>query len=138
MGHISSKFGGEKNWFLALCLSMFLGPVGADRFYLGCILSGIVKLVIPFATFALPPLLNALIPPCFLFLSPILGTVGYLVVLAWWIMDVVMIIMKKTLFFDCGGYYFKPVKSSSKKKKTKGKKGKKKVIIIKKKPPDKK
>jgi len=34
-----------KSWVIAICLSVFLGMFGADRFYLGYILSGILKLI---------------------------------------------------------------------------------------------
>jgi hypothetical protein len=34
-----------KNWIIALILSFFLGGLGIDRFYLGCVGTGIVKLL---------------------------------------------------------------------------------------------
>lgn len=36
---------GQKNWLLALLLSIFLGSLGVDRFYLGYITLGIIKLL---------------------------------------------------------------------------------------------
>lgn len=35
----------EKNWYAALLLSFFLGNLGVDRFYLGCTVTGIIKLI---------------------------------------------------------------------------------------------
>lgn len=34
----------EKSWAVALCLGLFLGPFGADRFYLGYAILGLLKL----------------------------------------------------------------------------------------------
>ncbi|CAO0803246.1 unnamed protein product [Mucor circinelloides] len=35
----------DRSWFVALMLSIFLGPLGVDRFYLGYIFLGILKLI---------------------------------------------------------------------------------------------
>lgn len=35
----------EKNWLVALLLSIFVGTLGVDRFYLGKIGTGIFKLI---------------------------------------------------------------------------------------------
>lgn len=35
----------EKDWLLTLLLSLFLGTLGADRFYVGKIGTGILKLI---------------------------------------------------------------------------------------------
>jgi len=35
----------DKNWVLAFCLSLFIGILGVDRFYLGYIGLGLLKLV---------------------------------------------------------------------------------------------
>jgi len=36
---------GQKSWVAALLLSLFLGGLGVDRFYLGYILLGVLKLI---------------------------------------------------------------------------------------------
>ncbi|KAI9278536.1 hypothetical protein BDA99DRAFT_9597 [Phascolomyces articulosus] len=35
----------DRSWFLALLLSIFFGPFGVDRFYLGYIFLGVLKLI---------------------------------------------------------------------------------------------
>lgn len=41
----------KKNWVLALVLSILLGTLGVDRFYLGKVGTGILKLIISLVTF---------------------------------------------------------------------------------------
>lgn len=53
----------DKNWVIAICLSVFLGMWGVDRFYLGYITVGLVKLLT-------------------------LGGIGM-----WWIIDIVLLLL---------------------------------------------
>ena len=56
---------GEKDWVVALLLSVLLGSFGVDRFYLGYVSLGIIKLIT-------------------------LGGCG-----VWWLIDVILIAMNK-------------------------------------------
>lgn len=47
-----------KNWLVALLLSIFLGTLGIDRFYLGHIGVGIAKLLLSWATFGVWQLID--------------------------------------------------------------------------------
>lgn len=55
-----------KSWLVALLLSVFLGPFGIDRFYLGHTGLGALKLVLNWGTFGI-----------------------------WWLIDVILIAMRK-------------------------------------------
>jgi TM2 domain-containing membrane protein YozV len=57
--------GGDKEWVVALLLSIFLGSLGVDRFYLGYIGLGIIKLLT-------------------------MGGCG-----VWWVIDLILIAMNK-------------------------------------------
>jgi len=59
----------EKKWIVALLLSIFLGGIGVDRFYLGHIGLGILKLLITIFT---------------------LGMAGWV----WWLIDLILIATK--------------------------------------------
>lgn len=58
--------GAPKNFVVALLLSIFLGSLGIDRFYLGHIGLGIAKLLLSWATFGI-----------------------------WWLVDVILIASKR-------------------------------------------
>jgi TM2 domain-containing membrane protein YozV len=47
-----------KNWVVALLLSIFLGTLGIDRFYMGHIGVGIAKLLLSWATFGVWQLID--------------------------------------------------------------------------------
>lgn len=60
----------RKNYVVALLLSIFLGGLGVDRFYLGHIGLGIAKLLVTIFS---------------------LGTIGFV----WWIIDLILIATRK-------------------------------------------
>jgi TM2 domain-containing membrane protein YozV len=57
------------NWLAALLLSIFLGSLGVDRFFMGRVLSGVIKLLITILT---------------------IGVFGWI----WWIIDIILIATK--------------------------------------------
>lgn len=59
----------KKNWLVALLLSIFLGALGIDRFYLGHVGLGILKLLVTIVSF------------------------GFLAWI-WWIIDIILIATK--------------------------------------------
>jgi TM2 domain-containing membrane protein YozV len=59
----------KRNWITALLLSIFLGALGVDRFYMGYIGTGILKLLISIVT---------------------LGFASWI----WWIIDLILIATK--------------------------------------------
>jgi len=50
-----------KNWLVALLLSVFLGTLGIDRFYLGHIGLGVAKLLLSWMTFGLWQILDIIL-----------------------------------------------------------------------------
>jgi TM2 domain-containing membrane protein YozV len=63
----------DKNWLTALLLSIFLGYFGVDRFYMGYVGTGILKLLVSIVT---------------------LGTCAWI----WWIIDIILIAVKSPAF----------------------------------------
>jgi TM2 domain-containing membrane protein YozV len=59
----------KKNWITALLLSIFLGALGIDRFYMGYVGTGILKLLITLIT---------------------LGFASWI----WWLIDLILIAVK--------------------------------------------
>ncbi len=59
----------KKNWITALLLSIFLGALGIDRFYMGYVGTGILKLLISIVT---------------------LGFASWI----WWLIDLILIAVK--------------------------------------------
>lgn len=51
----------QKNWVAAMLLSLFLGTLGVDRFYLGQIGLGIAKLLLSWATFGIWQIIDFLL-----------------------------------------------------------------------------
>ena len=56
----------EKKWIVALLLSIFVGTLGIDRFYLGMIGTGVLKLLVTIVTFGIGGMI-------------------------WWIIDIILI-----------------------------------------------
>ena len=69
-GKLGAGATGERDWVVALLLSIFLGSLGVDRFYLGYIGLGVVKLIT-------------------------LGGCG-----VWWLIDLILIAMNKMTDVD--------------------------------------
>jgi len=59
----------EKKWIVALLLSIFVGTLGIDRFYLGMIGTGVLKLLVTIVTFGIGGMI-------------------------WWIIDIILIATK--------------------------------------------
>jgi TM2 domain-containing membrane protein YozV len=51
----------QKNYLVALLLSIFLGTLGIDRFYLGHVGLGVAKLLLSWATFGVWQLIDIII-----------------------------------------------------------------------------
>lgn len=81
-----------KSWLLTLLLSIFVGGLGIDRFYLGHIGLGVGKLLVTLLS---------------------LGTVGWI----WWIVDLILIATRK---INSDGFYWDDSAEASYQKTTGG------------------